>query len=196
MHAATKYEAALTEDNETRPECVHPLVRSNSVSGVVFSSDGRATKAKRIQMLVKSILTKPATVVAPDTSVASVSKVMRGNNSGAVLVLHGQTLVGIVTDRDVVKCLAATGSQICHQPVSSVMTPDPLTCYSDQRIEDAAIIMADHQMRRLPVVNHSGDVVGLLTLDLIAENFSEHLAGEVLGEIVERRSDRRKRDPV
>jgi CBS-domain-containing membrane protein len=77
-----------------------------------------------------------------------------------------------------------------NQRVSQIMTRDPLTYFFDQNAVDAAMIMADHQVRCLPVIDGAQRLVGLLTADLIAENYSEHLAGETIGEIGESRAIR------
>ena len=62
-----------------------------------------------------------------------------------------------------------------------------LHCYSTQKIEEAAVVTADHEVRCLPVLDQDEEIVGVVSLDDIAENFSEHIAGETLGKIVEER---------
>lgn len=138
-------------------------------------------------MLVKSILDHPPTTAEPSATIGSVASIMRSDGMGAVVILDKDRLVGIVTDRDV--ALRVGDCNVCAQtrPISKIMTHNPLTCFDDQNVEEAAMIMADNQVRYLPVINHTQDLVGLLTIDVIAENYSERLAGETLGEIVEHR---------
>jgi CBS domain-containing protein len=119
-----------------------------------------------------------------------VAGLMCEHDTGSVLILDHDMLVGIITDRDIVKGLVSAGYPGCDWPVSRFMTPRPLTCFDDQPVEEALAIMADNQVRRLPVLNHESHLVGMLSVDMIAEHFSEHLAGQILGEIVERRSRR------
>jgi CBS domain-containing protein len=141
-------------------------------------------------MLVKSILNKWPPAAARDASVIAVSRMMLAKNSGAVLILGGGGLVGIVTDRDIVVRLLTSGLNAMDRTIEQIMTPDPFICFDDHKIEDAAIIMADNQVRHLPVMDRSHALAGMLTLDLIAEHYSEQLAGETLGECVERRKAR------
>ncbi|MGB3278683.1 MAG: CBS domain-containing protein [Pseudorhodobacter sp.] len=141
-------------------------------------------------MRVKSILNKWPPAAAHDASVIAVSRMMFAKNSGAVLIMAGGGLVGIVTDRDIVVRLLSSGLNAMDRKIEQIMTPDPFVCFDDQKIEDAAIIMADNQVRHLPVMDSNHALAGLLTLDLIAEHYSEQLAGETLGECVERRKAR------
>lgn len=146
-------------------------------------------------MRVKSLIDHPPIKVDPETTVLAVSAMMRQDDTGAVLVFDDQRLVGIVTDRDIATKLTPFGAPALAQPIARFMTLDPLTCRDDQDVLDAALLMADYQVRRLPVLDHSGQVVGMLTLDMIAENFCEHVAGETLGEIVEQRARKPLRPP-
>ena len=139
-------------------------------------------------MLVKSILTRPPTIADSDATILAVSEMMREDDTGAVIIFDEGHLVGVVTDRDIATQLSNSDMHGLTRPISQIMTPDPLTCFDDQDVVDAAAIMADHQVRRLPVIDHANHIVGLLTVDIIAENYSEQVAGETLGEIVELRS--------
>ena len=67
------------------------------------------------------------------------------------------------------------------------MSKGAITCFADQNVAEAAAIMGDNQVRRLLVLDRSHRVLGVLSLGDIAENASEDLAGEALGEIVETR---------
>ena len=147
-----------------------------------------ALEAAETTMRVKSLIDHPPVTVGPDATVLAVTTMMREDDIGAVLVLDRNRLVGIVTDRDIATKLTPFGAPALAQPIARFMTLDPLTCSPDQDVRDATVLMADFQVRRLPVLDASGRVVGLLTLDMIAEDFCEHLAGETLGEIVEQRS--------
>ena len=67
------------------------------------------------------------------------------------------------------------------------MSNKVITCSRMDTVSAAAASMGDHQVRRLTVCDTEGVLIGMLSLDTIAEDFSEHLAGETLGEIVESR---------
>lgn len=141
-------------------------------------------------MLVKSLLNRFPSTTGLNASVIEVSRLMHEDGAGAVIVVSSGRLVGIVTDRDVAIALSGHGGCVLTRSVSQVMTPDPFTCFEDQDLAEAAAIMADNQVRRLPATDHDNHLVGLLSLDSIAKDYSEHIAGEILGEIVEQRKCR------
>ena len=145
-------------------------------------------------MQTGDLVKQPATTVSPTASIRRVSKLMREDQTGAILVVEDSKLVGIVTDRDVATRLDFSETCALLRQVSQIMTCNPLTCAGDATVLQAAVIMADYQVRRLPVIGRSGKVIGLLTLDDIAENYSGNLAGETLGEIVEYRRKRPTHD--
>jgi IMP dehydrogenase len=138
-------------------------------------------------MHVSKIMSRRVICVAPDTTVHDAAEKMRQHDIGALAVLDGSTPVGIVTDRDMVlRGLAGRGASL-DMPVSAVMSPDPASCFADQDVAEAAALMGDLQIRRLLVRDRSGDLVGILSLGDIAEEASEELAGQALGEIAETR---------
>lgn len=111
---------------------------------------------------------------------------MRDQNVDVLNVLDNDKLVGVVTGGDiVVKYMALGMPEGCV--VGDIMSTKVITCYEYQSIVEAAGMMGDHQIRQMPVYNQAERLVGMLFLDKIAENYSEHLAGETLGEIVESR---------
>ncbi|ABV92194.1 putative signal transduction protein with CBS domains [Dinoroseobacter shibae DFL 12 = DSM 16493] len=136
-------------------------------------------------MLVSRIMRKPVMTVAPEASVQTAAALMANLDIGALAVVDDGRPVGILTDRDiVVRHAAKAGTDAL---VGTVMTPCVVTCRSDQTIERAAHLMADRQIRRLVVLDADNRVVGLLSLGDIANDASEELAGQTLGEIVETR---------
>jgi len=100
----------------------------------------------------------------------------------------------VITDRDIVVRFVSRDETAMHVRVGDVMTPKVLTCFDSQTIEDAAAAMGDHQVRRLPVCDEAKRLLGVLSVDRIAEEYSEHLAGEALGEIVETRGGQVTKD--
>ncbi|MEB8386987.1 CBS domain-containing protein [Rhodobacteraceae bacterium KMM 6894] len=136
-------------------------------------------------MLVSRIMRSPVTTVTPDTPVQVAAGLMGALGIGALPVCAEGQLIGIVTDRDIVvrwfSCASVDG------PVRQIMTGDVVTCRADQTIASAAWKMADLQIRRLPVLDADGALVGMLSLGDIANDASEEIAGQALGEIVELR---------
>lgn len=82
---------------------------------------------------------------------------------GAVLVLDGEKLVGIVTERDIIKRVVAAGHNPEALPVSEFMTPSPIVCSHDKPFSHALMTMAEHRFRHMPVVDGLR-VVGVVSM--------------------------------
>lgn len=138
-------------------------------------------------MLVRSIMRNPIRPVPSTMSVGQAAALMRQCDVAELAVVdHGQ-LVGLITGRDIATRYVGNGVALHPLPVAQFMSRNLITCRDSDDIETAAAFMGDHQVRRLPVFDAVGRLVGMLTLDAIAEDYSEQLAGEILGEIVETR---------
>lgn len=114
-------------------------------------------------MKVSDIMTPAALTDAPDDSVHDASAKMWHQQTGSLLVTEGERLIGIVTERDVLR-VVATGEDAKSTVLREVMTKDPVTIDPNTDLTDAARIMFDKWFRHLPVVTSSGDVVGILSL--------------------------------
>jgi len=149
-------------------------------------------------MLVRQVMSSPVITVTAATPLRAAAEQMRDHRVGALPVLRDHKLVGIVTDRDIV--LRALGARGCclgpDTEVKKIMSGAVITCVEEQQVEEAAMLMGERQVRRLPVVDGSGAPVGMLSLGDIAENVSEQLAGQALGEISEARAIRAADRPV
>ena len=120
-------------------------------------------------------------VLHPDTSVHDAARAMEDNHIGAVIVCEGSTLVGIVTDRDLARLVVGGEHSPERTPLRAVMTHDVATLPANATAEQAATLMIERAVRRVPLVE-GGNVVGLLTLDdLIA---GTKVAAATLGFIV------------
>ena len=136
-------------------------------------------------MFVNRIMRSPVTTITPDTPVQVAAGLMGAMGIGVLPVCKEGCVVGIITDRDIViRWFNCAG---IHEPVKQIMTRDVVTCRADQTIASAAYKMADLQIRRLPVLDADGALVGMLSLGDIANDASEEIAGQTLGEIVEAR---------
>ncbi|WP_129337830.1 CBS domain-containing protein [Cellulomonas endophytica] len=133
---------------------------------------------------VADVVTPDPVTVPVTATVREAAAAMRDGDIGDVLVVEGSRLVGIVTDRDlVVRVLAVGGSP--EDPVGQVASGDLVTLAPGDTVERAAEVMAEHAVRRLPVVDEGG-IVGIVSLGDLA---SERDAGEVLAEISEEPAD-------
>ncbi len=137
-------------------------------------------------MTVKDIMTDPAIVIPEDASTFEAAKIMREHNIGSVPVVNDEEhLVGIVTDRDIVVRNMARGLDPKSHSVNEIMTTDVSCVTPNTEIDEAAQIMANDKIRRLPVVEDE-KVVGFIALgDISACRDYTFEIGETLCEISE-----------
>jgi len=114
-------------------------------------------------MRVTDLIKGPAITVLPATSLTKAAKLMDDAGVGALLVVDGGVLTGIVTDRDIVVRGVAEGFG-GEARIDSVMTTQPVTIDVNADIAEASQALAERKFRRLPVVN-AGSVVGIVTAD-------------------------------
>ena len=113
------------------------------------------------------IMTASVCSVAPETPVAEVAKTMVRGRFGSVLVTTSDMLIGILTERDVLRA-AASGRDLTQSPVSSWMTKDPETVTADVDSDEAAQTMLTQGFRHLPVVD-GNTILGIVSLrDVLA----------------------------
>ena len=101
--------------------------------------------------------------VAPEDTLGEVAERMSAVNVGAVVVKDYGRLIGILTERDMLKAMAAR-VHTSEARVRQWMTADPLTASTEMDVVEAAQVMLEHNFRHLPVVDDSGLVVGLVSL--------------------------------
>lgn len=119
-------------------------------------------------MKVSELMTQAAVTDAPDDTLAEAAAKMRAQQTGSLLIMSGNQLAGIVTERDVLK-VVGDGQDPKSVSIRDVMTKDPVTVDPDSSIQDAAKIMFDKWFRHLPVTTADGRVVGIISLrDLLS----------------------------
>jgi CBS domain-containing protein len=136
-------------------------------------------------MQVSQILTREVETIGPDTSVKEAAQRMRSMDVGSLPVCDGRHLLGMVTDRDITIRITAEGRDAANTPVQEAMTPDVTYVFEDQDVQDAARIMREQQIRRLPVLNRDKQLVGILALGDIATTGNDRLSGDALERISE-----------
>jgi len=100
--------------------------------------------------------------VAPEDTLGEVAERMTGKNVGAVIVKDHGRMIGILTERDMLRAMAAR-VHTSDARVRTFMTPDPITAAPGMDLDEAAQVMLDHGFRHLPVVDGS-NVVGIASL--------------------------------
>jgi CBS domain-containing protein len=116
---------------------------------------------------IRDIMTPDPVGVYYDQTIAETARIMRDAQVGAVLVVSGESLTGVVTDRDlVVRGLAAGVSP--DDPVGPLCSPKLVGVDADADVAHAEQLIIDHAVRRLPVVDGDGQIVGMVSMGDLA----------------------------
>ncbi|MFH1228855.1 MAG: CBS domain-containing protein [Candidatus Aenigmatarchaeota archaeon] len=120
-------------------------------------------------MLVKEIMNRNVKTVTPDDTVKTAARIMNENHIGALVVVSGPgEVLGILTERDILTDVVATGKSAEAVKVSEIMTSDIITIGPGKTLEEAADVMTRNRIKKLPVVI-KGLLVGIISAtDLIA----------------------------
>jgi CBS domain-containing protein len=135
----------------------------------------------------RDVMTEDVVVSTPEDTVGEVAQLMKTEDIGPVLIVDNQqskTLVGIVTDRDLVLKVIAEGRDPQTTRVGDVMSKKLVTCYADDNIETAMKAMAQFQLRRIPVVEENMRLVGIISqADIATKVNAPEETAEVVKEI-------------
>jgi CBS domain-containing protein len=129
-----------------------------------------------------AMTTNPCTIDA-DQTVAYAAKMMRDEDVGIAPLVEGERLVGTLTDRDIAVRVVAEGKDPQALKARDVASTSLITVAPEQDLDEALRLMADHQVRRLPVVEGDGRVVGVLAQADVAEEAKPKKVGELVEEI-------------
>lgn len=144
-------------------------------------------------------MTAHARCAGPENTLVEAAGLMRELNVGALPVCEDDRIAGIITDRDMAIRAIANGRDPNTTAVGEVMTPMVVHIFADQAVEEAARLMQQNEIRRLPVVNRSRRLVGIVSLGDIAVSSNPAFSGTTLREIsqpVELNGRARKRDAL
>jgi CBS domain-containing protein len=137
-------------------------------------------------MQLKDVMTRRVEVIRPDATLEEAAGKMKSLDVGSLPVCDGERLVGMITDRDITLRATAEGYLPGLTQVHKVMTEDVQWCYEDEGLESAAEVMERAQIRRLPVIDRSKRLVGIVSLgDLAVRANDQDLSGEILEEVSE-----------
>ena len=132
---------------------------------------------------VRDLMTTSPRTVTADTSLVDAAKAMRDEDAGIVPIVDGDSLHGVVTDRDIVVRAIAEGKDPTATKVRDVASKDVATIDPQQNLDEALRLMAQHQVRRLPVVEEDGRLVGIVAQADIARAGDDARTGEVVEQI-------------
>lgn len=134
-------------------------------------------------MKVSDAMTSQVSVARPSDTIRQVAQTMAQVESGVVPVVDDGKVVGVVTDRDIVLRVVAEGRSF-DSPISEAMSDgEVLSVKEDDVLADATAKMANHQVRRLIVLNDAGGLTGILSLGDVAKDYGAKQVGKTLEEI-------------
>jgi CBS domain-containing protein len=138
-------------------------------------------------MKLKDVMTRNVEVIRPDAPIAEAAKRMDELNVGPLPVCDGERLVGMLTDRDITVRATSAGRDPKTTTVREAMTQDVVYCYEDQDVREAAKIMSDKQIRRMPVISRDDKrLVGIVSLgDIAIDARDDKMTGETLEKVSE-----------
>ncbi len=134
----------------------------------------RATLFRRRPMKIRRIMSKAPTYCTPSCTAEMAASLMYQCDTGILPVVQDSLdlkLVGVVTDRDLCLAVIAARRDPAHTVVNECMTRNPICVGPEEEVGQAVDLMAEHQVRRLPVVDEHGRVLGMVSLaDLIEQD--------------------------
>lgn len=132
-------------------------------------------------MKIRDVMTEQIVKAQPDTTLEEIAMMMKTENTGAIPVVDEDELIGIVTDRDIVVRCIADGGDPTEVTAEDIVSEDLETIDPDAEIDEAMELMSQKQIRRLPVVNTAGELVGMVSIgDLAAKQEDEEESGHTL----------------
>jgi CBS domain-containing protein len=132
---------------------------------------------------IRDFMTSNPCTIDADKSVAYAAKMMRDEDVGLAPIVEGEKLVGMLTDRDIAVRVAAQGRDPDQVRVRDVASKKLVTIDPQQDLDEALRIMAKHQVRRLPVVEEDGRLVGVVAQADVAREGDDSQTGELVQEI-------------
>ena len=135
-------------------------------------------------MRVREVMTEQIVRAQPDTTLEEIAMMMKTENTGAIPVVDEDELIGIVTDRDIVMRCVADGGDPTQMTAEDVVSEEVETIDPDADVEEALELMSRKQIRRLPVVNTGGELIGMVSIgDLAVKQDDQEESGRALKDI-------------
>lgn len=138
------------------------------------------------QKNVRDVMTANPECVGGNDSLRDVARIMKDQDTGIVPVVDGKTIIGLITDRDIVVRGLAEGKNLESARATDVMTTSIRTVREDSTVNDALTLMTTAEIRRVPVVNNRNEIVGILSLgDIASEGNQDGKVGKAVEDISE-----------
>lgn len=163
----------------------NPREQGNERTG---TSGSMRSPSRNSEQPVSELMTRNPECVTERDSIRNVAKLMLDNDAGSIPVVeeNGRKVIGIITDRDIVVRLVAAGRDMDSARVSEAMTRGAKTVRQDQSVDSVYDIMSREQIRRVPVVDHNDEIVGIVAVkDLALEDDDKHDLAQTVEQISE-----------
>ncbi len=134
---------------------------------------------------IRDVMTSDPRSVQADSTVADAARLMKEEDVGLAPVVEGNRLVGTVTDRDIAIRVVAEGRDPQTTTAREIASTDPVTVDPQQDLGEAVRLMARHQVRRLPVVDEGGRLVGIVAQADVAREGDDSQTGQLVQDISE-----------
>jgi CBS domain-containing protein len=115
--------------------------------------------------------------INPDATVTDLLAGLAGHNIGAMVVVGPDGVVGIVSERDVVRQLHAHGASVLSRPVSKIMTSVVSTCSKSDTVDSLSLLMTENRVRHVPVLE-DGKLIGIVSIGDVVKTRMEELETE------------------
>jgi CBS domain-containing protein len=137
-------------------------------------------------MKLSEIMTREVQILQPDDTLSFAAQKMRDHDIGFLPVCDGDTLMGVLSDRDIAIRALSDGMDIKVMLGRDLMTTPAIYCFDDQDVTEAAKVMGENQIRRLVILGRENErVVGVISLgDLVRKGITD-LSGQVLQRVSE-----------
>jgi CBS domain-containing protein len=132
---------------------------------------------------IRDLMTQSPRSLESGSTVMEAARLMRDEDAGLIPVVEGEKLVGTVTDRDIAIRVVAEGKSPESTTVGEIASRKLVTIDPQQGLDDALRLMARHQVRRLPVVEEDGKLVGIVAQADIARTASDAQTGDLVEDI-------------
>jgi CBS domain-containing protein len=132
---------------------------------------------------IRDLMTSNPRRLEIGSNASEAARLMRDEDVGLIPVVEGERLVGTVTDRDIALRVVAEGKTAESTTVGEIASREVVTIDPQQDLDEALRLMARHQVRRLPVVEGDGTLVGIVAQADVAQHASDEQTGDVVRDI-------------
>jgi CBS domain-containing protein len=132
---------------------------------------------------VSVVMTTDPRTIEPSTTIVDAARILRDEDVGSIPIVEGDQLWGTITDRDITIRAVAEGRDPQSTTVGEIASRDLVTIDPQQDLDEALRLMAQHQVRRLPVVEEDGRLVGIVAQADIAQIGDDARTGETVQQI-------------